>query len=186
MAIAQHELTLEDFLRLPEDKPALEFEEGRVTQKVSPKGPHSRLQYTTLERINTFASPRRLALAFPELRVTFGGRSYVPDISVYRWARIPRTSEGKIAHDFSEPPDITVEIVSPGQSVNSLVRRSAWYVRHGVQVALLLDPDDESVAVIRPDATPTVLRAIEPLDLGDVLPGFHLTVGELFDALRLD
>jgi len=28
-------MTLEEFLRLPEEEPALEYEEGRVTQKVA-------------------------------------------------------------------------------------------------------------------------------------------------------
>jgi hypothetical protein len=33
MAIAQRRLTLEQFLRLPEEEPALEYEYGRVIQK---------------------------------------------------------------------------------------------------------------------------------------------------------
>jgi Uma2 family endonuclease len=36
-------MTLEQFLALRERKSALEFEDGEVTQKVSPKGPHSAL-----------------------------------------------------------------------------------------------------------------------------------------------
>ena len=77
-------LTLEEFLELPERKPALEFADGTVTQKVAPKGRHSTLQGRFSDWINHFAVPRRLAYAFPELRTTFGGASYVPDISVYR------------------------------------------------------------------------------------------------------
>ena len=36
--------TLEQFLRLPEVKPALEFDHGRVDQKVSPTTEHALLQ----------------------------------------------------------------------------------------------------------------------------------------------
>ncbi|MBI2942387.1 MAG: Uma2 family endonuclease, partial [Chloroflexi bacterium] len=144
MVISERQLTIEEFLRLPEDEPALEFEDGRVIQKVSPKGQHSRLQAGLVELFDRFGRPRKLATAFPELRATFAGRSYVPDVAVYRWERIPRTPSGKVANDFFEPPDIVVEIVSPEQSVNALVRRCLWYGDHGVRVALLVDPQDES------------------------------------------
>src|SRR5216684_9084104 len=105
MAIEQRSLTLDQFLGLPEEEPALELEpDGTVSQKVSPKGQHSTLQLALCERINEFARPRHLALAFPELRTVYAGAAYVPDVAVYRWQRIPRTSEGKVANDFREPP----------------------------------------------------------------------------------
>ena len=69
-------MTLDEFLALPEEEPALEFgPDGRVTQKVSPKGKHSTLQGEFIELINGFARARRLALAFPELRTVFGAWS---------------------------------------------------------------------------------------------------------------
>lgn len=182
MAIAER-LTLEEFLALPEKKPALEYEDGRVIQKVSPMGKHGVLQFTIAERFNAFARPRRLALAIPELRTTFSGFSRVPDVSVYRWDRIPVDESGKIANIFREPPDVAVEIVSPGQSVNYLVRRCLWYVQHGVRAAMLLDPSDESALLIRPDGTTTALRAPDQIDLQDILPGFELSVQELFESL---
>ncbi len=116
-------LTLAEFLRLPEQKPALEFEDGVVTQKVPPRGQHSVLQFSLAERINAFARPRGLAFAFPELRTTFAGASRVPDIAVSRTERIPRLPDGKVANDFLEPPDVAVEIVSPEQRVNQAARR---------------------------------------------------------------
>ncbi len=36
MAVTRHGLTLEAFLALPEEKPALEYAEGAVTQNVAP------------------------------------------------------------------------------------------------------------------------------------------------------
>ncbi|MGI8553857.1 MAG: Uma2 family endonuclease [Dehalococcoidia bacterium] len=185
MTILQHRLTLEDFMNLTEKKPALEFEEGMVQQKVSPRGKHSALQLGFCERLNEFARPRRLGLALPELRSTYAGRSYVPDVSLYRWDRIPRDASGKIANDFFEPPDIAIEIVSPRQSVTALVRRCLWYVANGVQVALLVDPADESILRFRPNEMPLALRGTSLLDLHPLLPGFELTAQQLFDSLRL-
>jgi Uma2 family endonuclease len=41
MAIARQRPTLDTFLSLPEQKPALEYLDGEITQKMSPKLPHS-------------------------------------------------------------------------------------------------------------------------------------------------
>jgi Uma2 family endonuclease len=185
VAFLQQGLSLEEFLRHPEEEPALEFEDGLVTQKVSPKGQHSTLQGRIVERINRFSEPAKLAFAFPELRTTFGGASRVPDIAVYVWERIPRTAEGRVENDFLEPPDIAIEIVSPEQSVNALVRRCIWYVDHGVRIALLVDPQDESVLAFRPDSKPSPRRERDRIDIDDVLPGFQLSAQELFGLLSL-
>ena len=185
MAITQR-LTLAEFLALPEEDPALELEPaGVVVQKVSPKGRHSRLQLVLCERINQFAESRHLALAFPELRVIFGGAAYVPDVSVFAWDRIPRTQDGEIADVFDQPPDTAIEIVSPQQSPNAVLRRCVWYVENGVAFALLVDPADRSIVRFEQDHAARVLRAGDGIDFGAVLHGFGLSVDEVFGALRL-
>lgn len=42
---------------------------------------------------------------------------------------------------LEQPPDLVVEIASPRQSINGLVRRCIWYTENGVGIALLVDPD---------------------------------------------
>lgn len=185
MAISE-KLTLEEFLALPEEEVALEFEEGRVTQKVSPQGKHSVVQATVVDRFNRVAVPRKLGMAFPELRTTYAGYSRVPDVSVYVWERIARDTAGEVANEFREPPDIVVEIVSPGQRVNRLVSRCLWYVEHGVRAALLLDPADHSALLFRPDHTTTSFHGPDQIELQDILPGFVVGVQELFASLVLD
>ena len=186
MAILQRGLTLEEFLKLPEEEPALEFLHGMVTQKVSPKGPHSGLQSELVVRFDRVARPHKLARVFSELRTTFGGLSLVPDISVYRRARVPQDPNGRVAEDFFLPPDIAVEISSPGQSLGELSDRCRWYVEHGVQITLLVNPRDESITSFRAGAPAVVLRGADRIDLDPVLPNFEFTVQELFDSLSLD
>lgn len=183
MAIAQRRVTLEEFLTWPERKPALEYVDGRVIQKVSPKGIHSSLQTELTGIVNAVGRPNRLARAFGELRVTFGGQSSVPDVAVFRWNRIPRTASGEIADDFFVPPDIAVEIRSPRQSVAQQVERCRWYVDNGVCIALFVNPPTRSVTVFRPGVDPVVLRGADPIDLSEILPSFRLTVDELFATL---
>ena len=64
-------LTLEEFLQLPETKPASEFIQGEIFQKPMPQGEHSRLQSKLCAVINKVAEPQKIACAFPE----YGGIS---------------------------------------------------------------------------------------------------------------
>lgn len=78
-------LTLEEFLDLPETKPANEYIEGQILQKPMPQGEHSTIQTDLAAAINAVVKPQRIARAYTELRCTFGRRSIVPDISVFTW-----------------------------------------------------------------------------------------------------
>ncbi len=188
MAITQRRMSLEEFLALPDidEKPYLEFADGVVTEKVSPKGKHSRLHNELTWRLNLAARPGKLASVYPELRTTFSNVSRVPDIAVYRRGRTPREPSGEVADDFFDPPDVTIEIISPGQTIAAMTARCRWFVDHGVDIALLVRPRDRSVTRFRPESEPVVLSGADRIDLDDVLPGFELTVQELFDSLMVD
>jgi Uma2 family endonuclease len=186
MAIAHERLSLQEFLGLPEEEPALEFQDGVVTRKVSPQGKHSRLQAALVGHINQFAAPSKLALAFPELRTTFGNASRVPDVAVYRWNRIPRDPDGSVSNAFNEPPDIAIEIISPGQGVTALVRRCLDFIGQGVAVVLLIDVDDRTVMRFERDGRVQALRGSDEVDLSLVAPELRLTAQKIFDFLRLD
>ena len=178
-------MTLEEFLRLPERKPALEFEDGEVTRKVSPKGRHSTLQTWLAQEINRQVLPDKRAHAFTELRATFATLSRVPDIAVYRWERIPRDAHGRVADDFLDPPDIAIEILSPGQRINQQIRRCLSFLAAGVRVAVLIDPQDEMVLSIRAGGEIVALQRGDVLDLGEAIPSLRLDVTAVFDSLLL-
>jgi Uma2 family endonuclease len=177
-------MTLEEFLRLPERKPALEFDNGEVTRKVSPKGRQSTLTWLA-EEINRQVRPGKQGLAFTELRATFASLSRVPDVAVYRWDRIPRDAHGRVADDFFAPPDIAIEILSPGQRINQQIRRCLSFLAAGVRLAVLVDPQDEMVLIVRPGGQIVALQRGDVLDLGDAIPNLRLDVSAVFDALLL-
>lgn len=185
MAIQRRPLDLEAFLAQPEREPALEFIDGAVVQKVAPRPRHSRLQGKLVERFNVYAEPRELALAFPELRTTFAGESHVPDVSVYRWERLPVDANGEFLDECREPPDLAIEITPPGQSVTRLLQVCLWYVEHGVQLALLIDPRERSVLALRPGGLIQAYRRVGQIDLGVAIDGFILDVADLFALLRV-
>lgn len=51
-------LTLDQFLKLPETKPASEFIDGRIIQKPMPQGKHSTIQGDLGAEINRILNPR--------------------------------------------------------------------------------------------------------------------------------
>jgi Uma2 family endonuclease len=177
------QLTLEEFLRLPEQEPPLEYWRGRVTQKVSPQGQHAVLQLSFGSSLRDWVVPRKLGVVFTELRSTHSHASLVPDIAFYRRERVPRFPNGRVANVFTTPPDVAIEIRSPGQSKRKLVEKYQWFVDNGSEISLLVDPDDETVMRFRRGEAPVTLRGDDLIDLAPVLAGFELTVAALFATL---
>jgi Uma2 family endonuclease len=186
MAVMLRGLTLKEFLRLPEQEPALEYFNGTVTQKVAPMGEHSALQLGCALLLEHLFRPGRIARAFPELRMTHSGASLVPDVSLYRWERIPRTPTGKIANRFLIPPDVAIEIRSPGQAIREMVDKCQWFVDNGSLLALLIDPRRETIREFRPGVPPIVRRRGDSISLDEISPGAALDVSGIFAALDLD
>ncbi|MFM7368026.1 MAG: Uma2 family endonuclease, partial [Sphaerospermopsis kisseleviana] len=60
------QITLDEFLKLPETKPASEFINGEIIQKPMPQGEHSLLQIKLCTTINQVAETQKIAYAFPE------------------------------------------------------------------------------------------------------------------------
>ena len=127
-------LTLEQFLQLPEIKPAQEFSNGQISQKPIPQVKHSRLQYKICALINQITEDSKIAFAFPELRSTFGGRSLVLDIAVFLWQNIPLLANGEVPNRFELTPDWVIEICSPDQSSNKVLGKILYCLNHGTKL----------------------------------------------------
>lgn len=179
-------ITLEEFLKLPETKPASEYINGKIIQKPMPQGKHSKLQGRLITAINEVVEKRQIALAFPELRCTFGGRSIVPDVVVFAWERIPLDNRGEVANVFEAYPDWTIEILSPDQRQTKVTGNILHCLKHGSRLGWLIDPDEYSVLVYPPGQQPELLQ--EPTDVlpvPDLVADLHVTVGDLFGWLKL-
>ncbi len=172
-------MSLEEFLKLPEQDGSLEYHDGLVTQKVSPQADHGRAQLTLAEAFMRAGEDTGLGLAFTETRFVTPTWSPVPDISFYLHERIHPRSDEELG-DLHEPPDIAVEVSSPDQSLGELFQKCVHYADLGVRVTLLVVVQDRSVFVFRPGAQIVVLRGADRIDLSDVLPAFDLTVDGLF------
>jgi Uma2 family endonuclease len=82
---------------------------------------------------------------------------------------------------FAEiPPDVVLEILSPSQRFADLVEKAALYLKFGVPLVWLVDPDRKAITAMTPDGSVRVYHPGDTLDGGDVLPGFSVPVDRLF------
>jgi len=177
-------LTLEQFLEMPETKPASEYIENEIIQKNMPKGRHSRLQSKLCQEINLVTEVKKIAYAFPELRCTFDNRSIVPDIAVFKWENIPFLENGEIPDLFNLAPDWIIEILSPDQNANKVIGKILHSLQHGTQLGWFLDPSDRSILTFLPERQPVLMTEGDLLPVLDTIP-LDLTVETIFGWLKM-
>ncbi len=179
-------LTLAEFLELAETKPEQEYLAGEILPKPMPQGEHSVLQASLVTAINQVGKSPKLACAFPELRCTFAGNSTVPDIAIFEWQNIPLQPNGRISNRFEIPPDWIIEILSPEQSANRVIRKITFCLSQGTQLGWLIDPEDESVVIFEPNSTPVVKADRDILLVLEVLNSWQLSAADLFGWLNFN
>jgi Uma2 family endonuclease len=178
-------LTLQEFLKLPETTPASEFIDGQIHQKPMPQGKHSRLQLKFCHAINQVAEASRIALAFPELRCTFGERSIVPDAAVFLWERIPFEVDGEVPNTFGIYPDWSVEILSPEQKATKVISNILHCLKFGTQLGWLIDPEERLILAFIPGQEPVELIGSDRLPTPKFLT-LDLTVEQVFGWLKVN
>jgi len=104
----------------------------------------------------------------------------MPDVSWYKrekWDRL--TDEEK--EDFARLcPDFVVELRSPNEEVSVLLSKMSEYIANGASLGWLIDPSTRRVYVYRPNEEVVVLENPETVSGEPLLPGFTLTLLELW------
>ncbi len=134
-----------------------------------------------------FIRPRNLGLvtgADGMMRLA-SGLVRIPDVAFIAWSRLPG---GRVP---SEPipdlaPDLAVEVLSASNTPGEMQRKRREYFEAGVQLIWLIDPDTRSVEIYADMENATTLSEADVLDGGLVLPGFTLSLQELFTELDLE
>src|SRR5262249_35119272 len=131
--------------------------------------------------------PGKLGFAILELRITnlATGVSWIPDVSVFIWDRLERDPKAR-EHGAFIPPDIAIEIASPGQSRRKQIERCQELVANGARIGLMFDPRTETIVDVRPGRPEHRLRGDDVLDLGEAIPGLTLVVSELFSGFGFE
>lgn len=121
-------MTAEEFLALGETAERYELIDGVVIMSPSATPGHNELLLEIAVQLRGYADRTRAARVFIETDVRFrGDKVYCPDISVYRAERLT----AKPAR-LEQPPDLIVEVLSPGTKALDLITKRDDYDAAGV------------------------------------------------------
>jgi Uma2 family endonuclease len=106
----------------------------------------------------------------------------IPDVAFISWERLPdRRMPTEPIPDLA--PDLVVEVLSESNTPGEMARKRHEYFAAGVRLVWLVDPVTRTVEVYTTPDQPTVLHKGRTLEGGAVLPGFTLSLQELFAEL---
>jgi Uma2 family endonuclease len=134
--------------------------------------------------LGNFVRPRNLGLVTaPDGMIRLAaGLIRIPDVAFISWDHLPnrRVPTAPIP---ALAPDLAIEVLSAGNTAREMARKCREYFAAGVRLVWLVEPETRSVAVYTTPEHSTVLREEDTLEGGAVLPGFALSVRELFAEL---
>ena len=106
-------------------------------------------------------------------------RPEVAYVSYERWPRqrrVPRTQAWAVV------PDLAVEVISPSNTFGEVLGKVQEYFQAGVQAVWVVAPPQQQVYVYQSPSLIQVVTLQEALTGEPFLPGFRLTLAELFDV----
>jgi Uma2 family endonuclease len=113
-------------------------------------------------------------------RVNRERRPDVAFVCYERWARdrrLPRTRSWAVI------PDLAVEVVSPTNTVDEVADKLEEYFTVGVRQVWVVYPVHAKIYVYTSTSSVRILTPADELHGGDILPGFRLSVRDLFDEV---
>lgn len=101
-----------------------------------------------------------------------------PDVAFVRRERIP--ASGLPATFWEGPPDLAVEVTSPGDTRREVADKAASWLAAGTRLVWVVDPERLLVEIHEPDSPPRRLEGADVLDGEPLFPGFRLPITDIF------
>jgi Uma2 family endonuclease len=99
-----------------------------------------------------------------------------PDVSFVAASRLKRT-----VRDFAElVPDLVVEIKSKTDRISKLQEKIKLFLELGARVGILINPDQLTVTVYRPNGDVQILTGDDKLTIHELLPGWEVAISEIW------
>jgi Uma2 family endonuclease len=159
----------------------IELEDG----KISVMGPSdivsSEIGSILIRLLGNWVYPRRLGRVFDSAGGFIMPNTNVkaPDVSFVRAARLRQSPRyfGELV------PDLVVEIKSQSDRIKAIETKVLKFIELGAVVGILIDPDEETVAIYRSTGEPIILANGDILTVPELFPGWELPVSELWPPI---
>ncbi len=160
-----------------------ELVEGVLLEKVM-GFVQSALACFLIEVLRSFVVPRNLGIVTgPDGTVELmSGLIRIPDVAFTQWDRLP----GRRYPTAPVPqlaPNLAVQVLSQSNTPGEMAVKRQDYFTAGVKLVWEIDPNARTVTVYTSVTDVTTLTAADTLDGGPVLPGFTLSLQDLFAEL---
>ena len=173
-------LTIDDFERLPSDAvQQRELVDGELIDVSGNTPLHNIIRDRLLSCLLAWAETQAAGMVIAEQEYDFLGNAHGPDVSFFAPEKQTLLDLYKRVQRFV--PDLAIEVASASDTYDSLLRKKERYRRAGTTEVWLISAENAEIAIYGPDGD-RILRAGDTLS-SEVLPGFALTVNELFRGL---
>lgn len=156
MTPVKSQLTIKEFLNLPPGEGDITYEliDGQAVPKMSPKFFHSKLTRTLINLIEDWGQGRGGVYAEWSVALTRRNQDWVPipDLLYVSYERLPQSWSEDTACPV--PPELVIEIISPGQTFGQLAGKARDYLDANVSRVWVVDCQARSITVFYPDAPP--------------------------------
>ena len=103
-----------------------------------------------------------------------------PDVALVSTTRWPLDRAVPRTGDWDVVPDLAVEVISPNDIFKDVLAKVREYFHYGVQVVWVIAPEEQQVYVYDSPTHVRILTGQEELMGGEVVPGFRMPLGQLF------
>jgi Uma2 family endonuclease len=170
-------MTAEELLQRPNDGLRYELVRGEL-RKMSPTGfEHGDVESEISLSLRAHVKKHRLGKVVTGdvgFRIERNPDTVLgPDVAFVRSERVVRTRQF-----FEGPPDLAIEVVSPGDSYTEVEEKAADWLRGGTRAVIVVDPARRSARIHRAGETIDVTDAIA---VDDIVPGWRLPLSEIFE-----
>ena len=173
------------FMSLPDDECHYEIVDGELVVMGNSGALHGYISIVLSSALFAVVSSQKLGVLF-DSSTAFkmkNGNKRSPDISFFAKERLQGISE--LPTSFLEgAPDLAIEILSPGNTVEEINTKILEYFENGTRLAWVVNPIQHYVLVYRSAQEPDrLLKRGDFLDGEDVINGFTFPVADLFQSL---
>ena len=104
-----------------------------------------------------------------------------PDVAYFSYERWPRARKISSENGLDVVPDLAIEVNSPSNTADDVLGKVREYFQAGVLRVWVVYPSVRQVHIFESVTKVEILEVGDDLDGGDLLPGFRLSVAELFE-----
>ena len=180
------QLTLEEFLALPEGEGDITYEliDGQTVPKMSPKKFHSRLTRALIKLLENWGEERGEIGVEWAVKLTRQRRDWVPvpDLLYVSYERLsPDWNQDEACPVV---PELVIEIISQGQTFGQLAAKARDYLDAQVLRVWVVDSKARSITVFYPDAAPQTYMG-DTLLTDTLFEGLELTAEQVFQMAKI-